>query len=152
MKRISEKNRKAQENVKQQRWLKKISQKNQSGKSRKAYSWHDNRFIPDTVDDVSPDHLETLKRGYYEENVIVTSEERSRIQQETKDQAGSNTWIMERRKRLIASVAGSIMKMRITTKRGKKVEILLYSKFRGNTATHYGQVLEVRAKEEYRLA
>ncbi len=91
MKRISEKNRKAQENVKQQRWLKKISQKNQSGKSRKAYSWHDNRFIPDTVDDVSPDHLETLKRKYYEANIIVTSEVMGRIQQETKDQAGSNT-------------------------------------------------------------
>ncbi len=80
----------------------------------------------------------------------MTSEERSRIQQETKDQAGSNIlWIMERRKRLTVSVAGSIVKMRTITKRGKKVENLLYSKFRGNTATHYGQVLEVRAKEEY---
>ncbi len=74
-----------------------------------------------------------------------------RIQQETKDQAGSNTWIMERRKRLTAYAAGSIVKMRIITKRGKKVEDLLHSKFRGNTATHYGQVLEVRAKEEYQI-
>ncbi len=79
----------------------------------------------------------------------MTSERINLIQEQTKDQANSSTWIGERRNRLTASTAGSIVKMRATTKKGKKVENLLYSKFKGNTATYYGQVLEERAKKEY---
>jgi len=149
VKAISEKNRKSKDSVKQLRRQKKISQKNESAKGRKAYSRHDDGFSPDSVDDVSPDHLETLKRGFYEANVVVTSETIHYIQQQTKDQSGSNTWISERRKRLTASTAGSIVKMRTTTKKGKKVENLLYNKFKGNVATHYGHVLEERAKADY---
>ena len=61
----------------------------------------------------------------------------------------SEVWFAECRKRLTASTVGSIAKMRATTKRAKRVESLLYSKFRGNTATHYGQVMEDRAKLRY---
>ncbi len=76
----------------------------------------------------------------------MTSEEKIHIQQETKDQAGSNTWVMECRKRLRASVAGGIVKMIITMK-GRRLRI--YCTVNLNTATYYGQVLKERAKEEY---
>jgi len=44
---------------------------------------------------------------------------------------------------------GGIAKMQSTTKRAKKVENLLYTKFRGNEATQYGTVIEETAKCEY---
>ncbi len=52
----------------------------------------------------------------------MTSEEKIHIQQETKDQAGSNTWLMKCRKWLRASVTGGIVKMRITMK-GRRLRI-----------------------------
>ncbi len=124
MKSVCDKKRKAREDVKQQRRIKKISKTNESAKGRKAYSRHDGGFSPDSLDDVSPDHLETLKRSVYQANVVVTSERINLIQEQTKDRANSSTWIGERRNRLTASIAGSIVKMRATTKKGKKVENL----------------------------
>ncbi len=81
----------------------------------------------------------------------MTSGEISHIQEQTKGQTDSDVWFAERRKRLTASIVGGIIKMRSTTKRATTVENLLYKKFKGNAATRYGQVLEDRAKEEYRL-
>ena len=39
--------------------------------------------------------------------------------------------------------------MRSSTRKAKRVESLLYTKFKGNAATHYGKVLEGRAKDDY---
>ncbi len=72
----------------------------------------------------------------------MTSGEISHIQEQTKGQTDSDVWFAERRKRLTASIVGGIIKMRSTTKRATKVENLLYKKFKGNTATCYGQILE----------
>ena len=44
-------------------------------------------------------------------------------------------------KRMTASQVGGILKMKKTTRRSKKVEIL-YSKFKGNCATMYGTNME----------
>ena len=90
-------------------------------------------------------HLEPLKKRFYEIQVVVTDEEAVFIAQQTKEQVDSEVWFAERRKRLTASTVGSIAKMRATTKRAKRVESLLYSKFRGNAATHYCQEMEDRA-------
>ena len=58
-------------------------------------------------------------------------------------------WRRERRKRITASVVGGICKMQAKTKRCKKVEALLYSKFQGNQATRYGGDMEPVAREQY---
>ncbi len=81
----------------------------------------------------------------------MTSGEISRIEELTRGQVDSDVWIAERRKRLTASVVGGIIKMRNNTKKAGKVEHLLYRKFKGTAATRYGQVLEDRAKEEYKI-
>ena len=142
--------RKATEEVKQQRRVRKYSRTGESTEARKAYSRHDSGTLPDEVDDdISPEHLEELKKSFYRTKVLVTPEEAIEIEQETRDQADSERWIVERRKRITASLVGSIAKMRSKTKRSKKVENLLYSKFKGNAATRYGSVMENRAVLEY---
>ena len=57
----------------------------------------------------------------------------------------------EREKRITASRVGGIAKMRKTTKRGKKVDQLLYSTFRGNEATRYGQEMEEQTRKDYEV-
>ena len=64
-------------------------------------------------------------------------------------QAGCPEWLIERRKRITASMVGGIAKLRSTTKRVKKVENLLYNKFKGNVATQYGTAMEETVKREY---
>lgn len=146
----SEKKRKATDEVKQKRRLSKYSRNNESAQARKAYSRHDGGISPADVDnDVSPDHLEALKKGFYETKVVVTPEEAEQIEQQTQGQADSQVWISERRKRLTASVIGGIAKMRSTTKKAKRVESLLYTRFRGNAATRYGTSMEDRTKVQY---
>ena len=146
----NEKKRKATEEVKQQRQVSKYSRTGESTEARKAYSRHDSCTLSDEVDDdISPEHLEELKKSFYRTKVLVTPEEAIEIEQETRDQADSERWIVERRKRITVSLVGSIAKMRSKTKRNKKVENLLYSKFKGNAATRYGSVMENRAVLEY---
>ena len=61
-KKVSSENRRKAQGLAKQRRLRKISQKKESGKGRKAYSRHDGGISPDNIDDdVSPDHLEVLK-------------------------------------------------------------------------------------------
>ncbi len=144
-----EKKRKASEEVKQQRQKSKYSRTDESSEARKAYSRHDGGLLPDEVDDDnSPEHLEKLKKSY-ETKVVVTPQEILEIERNTCGQTDSERWIVERRRRITASVVGGIAKMRAETKKSKKVENLLYSKFKGNAATRYGSVTESRAVHEY---
>ncbi len=101
------------------------------------------------MDDVSPNHLEALKKGFYETKVVVTYDDAKHIEQQIQDQADSVEWSIERRKRLTASVVGGIAKMRSTTNKAKKVEGLLYTRFRGNVATRYGTTMEDITKVQY---
>ena len=55
----------------------------------------------------------------------------------------------EQRKRITASNVGSVAKMKASTKRAKKVEQLLYSRFTGSKATRYGCTMEEVALREY---
>ena len=52
-------------------------------------------------------------------------------------------------KKLTASHVGEICKMMKKTKRSKKVEALLYSRFKGNMATQYGRQREKNTREKY---
>lgn len=71
--------------------------------------------------------------------MAVTKEQIEAIEQETKDQSESDTWMKERAKRCTASRVGGLAKMKKTTKRSKKVEEIVYSKFKGNWATQHGK-------------
>ena len=145
-----EKERKAKDEVKKQRRMRKYSKKDNSAQARQAYSRHDGGISPDEVnEDISPDHLDELKQGFYQTKVVVTPREVTQIENDTRQQADCPEWLIERRKRITASMVGGIAKMRSTTKRAKKVENLLYTKFRGNAATRYGAAMEETAKREY---
>ena len=68
-----EKKHKATERVKKQRRMRKYLQKNETAQARKAYSRHDGGRSPDDIDDdISPEHLAELKKGYYETKVIAS--------------------------------------------------------------------------------
>ena len=118
--------------------------------ARRAYNRHDNILSPDEVDDdIPPDHLEQLKTSFYSTKEMVCAQESNSIERCTVDQADNELWLCERRKRITASNVGMIAKMKATTKCSKKVEQLLYSKFRGNTATRFGISKEEQTREEY---
>lgn len=115
----------------------------------KAYARRDGNIELDEVDDISPEHLDDLKKSFYATQVVVSAEDRENIEQCTRQQSGSSFWLEERAKRITASHVGSIAKMRKTTKRSGKVKELLYNTFRGNKATMYGTLMEEKAREEY---
>ena len=146
-----EKTRKAKDEVKRQRQRRKYSHKNNdTPQARRAYNRHDGGLSPDDIaDDISPEHLDELKKSYYETKVTVTPERADEIEQSTREQDDSPEWIGERRKRLTASVVGGIAKMRETTSRSKRVESILYTTFRGNAATRYGATMEDTVRQEY---
>ena len=79
--------------------------------------------------------------------MVVPLAEAHRIERSTRDQADSEEWMIERRKRITASRVGSIAKMRKTTKKAKKIEELLYNKFRGNK--DYSAQMEEQTREQY---
>lgn len=146
----SDKKRKAKDKVKAKRRKSKYARIDDTVTARKAYSRHDGGVLPDESDnDVSPDHLDRLKTGFYETKVVVTPEEVKAIERQTLDQADNEQWFNERRKRITASMSGGIAKMRATSKRSKKVQQLLYNIFRGNTATRYGSEKEDETRQQY---
>ena len=146
----SDKQRKSRDDVKAKRRTSKYSSTDDTKVARQAYSRHNGGVSPDEIDgDVPRDHLEQLKSGYYSTKVEVSAEEAKSIERRTIDQADDEFWMNERRKRITASKVGTIAKMRVTTKCSAKVQQLLYNKFRGNTATRYGQNNEDEARKVY---
>ncbi len=147
----ADRKRKATEQVKEKRRRSKYSGHiDNSAVARNAYSRHDRGISPEQVEDDFPcDMLESLKKGFYNTQVMVTEEEAGNIEATTRGQGTCGKWMTERRKRITASNVGSIAKMRKTTKRCNKVKSLLYSSFRGNQATQYGVDNEVKARQQY---
>ena len=142
--------RKSTERAKQKRRQNKYARIDNSHQAKKAHVHQDDNVRPEeVVEDVSPEYLEELKMGYYETKVMVSEEEACAIERDTREQYGSELWKMERKMRITASAVGSIAKMRQTTKRGKKVESILYSTFKGTVATRYGTEMESEARKDY---
>ena len=138
--------RKATEKAKERRRKQRIkySKKDNSDEARKSYSRHDGGVQPEEVtEDISEETLQAMMTTFYKTKVVVTEEEASDIAVDTVTQGQSELWRRERKLRLTASAIGSVVKMKATTKRSKKVEALLYSRFRGTKATMYGTQLEV---------
>ena len=145
-----DKKRKATDQAKERRRKSKYAKEDNSVSALKAYSRHNGGIEPDDVtEDVSPETLQELKQSFFDTKVAVTKEEAQIIAANTVTQGRSEQWANERKKRLTASVVGSIIKMKSSTKRCKKVESLLYSKFSGNKATMYGIEKEPEARNIY---
>ncbi|XP_072400501.1 uncharacterized protein [Diabrotica undecimpunctata] len=71
------------------------------------------------------------------------------IEKTTRGQCFSVQWLEERQKRITASHFGKICKLKSTTSRSRTVCSLLYSKFKGNENTKYGQIHESFAIEAF---
>ena len=146
----SDKKRKATEASKESRRRSKYVRCENTEQARKAYSRHDNGTCPDDiVEDVSTEYLKQLM-DVYTTKVKVTAEEASEIEQKTREQSASHEWENERRIRVTASRVGTLAKMRKTTKRSKKVEEMLYGKFRESQATRYGTIMEEVSRQDYK--
>ena len=141
--------RKQTEEVKERRRQSKYMRVDDSADARKSYSRHDGGVEPDEVSDVSQEHLDSLKQRFYQTKVVVNQEQAYQVEELTRSQGDTEMWMEERRKRLTASNIGTIAKMRPATKRAKRVEQLLYSRFTGSAATRYGSTMEKVALQEY---
>ena len=149
---VIEKNRKrkAKDDVKEKRRKSKYARNDNSANALRAYSRHSGDIEPEEVtEDISPETLHDLKMSFYTTKVQVTEEEAKDIEKDTVTQGQSELWTKERKKRLTASVVGGILKMKAKTKKSKKVENILYSKFKGNKATMYGIEMEAEARNDY---
>lgn len=89
--------------------------------------------------------------SFYTSHVTVSPTEMEAIELQMQGQSESELWREERHKRLTASLVGGICKLRQRTKRSKKVETILYSKFGGNQATRYGQDMEELSQSRYTI-
>ena len=142
--------RKQTEEEKERRRQSKYLRADDTVEARKSYSRHDGGVEPDEVsEDVSAEHLDDLKQRFYQTKIIVNREQICQIEELTRSQRDTEMWMEERSKRVTASNIGSIAKMRPNTKRAKRVEQLLYSRFTGSRATRYGCTMEKVALREY---
>lgn len=147
--REKDRKRKSTEGEKERRRQSKYAHTDDSLQARKSYSRHDGGAEPDDVhEDVSPEYLNELKQQFYAANVIVSKEQACEIEQTTRGQT-ETLWREERRKRMTASKVGGVAKMRKGTKRAKRVEEMLYSRFTGSAATRYGLAMEEEAMKQY---
>ncbi len=87
--------------------------------------------------------------SFYTNQVRDSEEEAKKTEADTRMQSESDEWNSERRIRITASKVHAIAAMRGTTRRAGKVKQLLYTAFRGNKATQYGQVMEKRTSVQY---
>ena len=72
------------------------SQRDDSIAACKAYSRHDGLIEPDDiVDDISPECLNDLKRTFYTTQVVVSAQDRTIIEQLTREQSGCTVWLEE---------------------------------------------------------
>ena len=120
----NDKKRKSSTQAKETRRKKKYSQTtDNSTAARRAYNRRDGGISPDEViDDISTEELKRRMSHFYREEVCITRQRASIIEEETRTQATDDNqmWEQERRKRVTASKVGCITKMRKSTKRSKK--------------------------------
>jgi hypothetical protein len=144
-----DKKRKATDQSKENRRKNKYSKTDNSISARKAYSRHEGIQPDEASEDISTEHLEDLKDSYYKTKVVLTPEEARDLEEQTRNQADSELWIQERKKRLTASRVGEVCKMKKKSRRSKKVEAIVYSRFKGNMATQYGRRREENSRQKY---
>ena len=90
--------RKRTEAAKESRHRSKYAPSESTTAARHSYSRHDDGITPEEVnDDLTPEHLEELKDGFYRTKVVVTADEAKAIEIGTRGQADNMQWLVERR-------------------------------------------------------
>ena len=100
-------------------------------------------------DDASPSELLQLCQEFHKREVNITQQQRSYIEQHTKNQSEDSLWHHQRKLRLTASNFGRVVKRRPTTPVGNLVKSLLYPKPFSTEATCWGTQHEDDAKKQY---
>ena len=113
--------RKATDKAKASRRKSKYSHHDNSVAARRAYTRPDGLVEPEYIEnDILPEHLDQLKMSYYSAKVVVSTQEKDLIEEQTREQSNCSFWAEERTKRITASRIGSIAKMKKTTKRATR--------------------------------
>ena len=148
--------RKSTDEAKKKRIATKFKRTNDNSlQARSDYARHDGGpQVRDVHQDIPEAFLLRMMMDYYRANVNLSSTKISELESATRAQgsgqeAAANIWMAERRKRITASACGQIAKRRATTKVAGLVKTLLYSTFRGNTATQWGSMREETTKQAY---
>ncbi|KAK5644635.1 hypothetical protein RI129_001761 [Pyrocoelia pectoralis] len=115
-------------------------------RKQKHYATTDEHYGPEVVHTRIPD----MQIATYSEKAKafvddLNNVDKNRLCEETIFQGHCEMWKVERKKRLTASNFGRICKLRKTTSTAKTVESLLYSNFKGNSATAFGLAHETTA-------
>ena len=97
----------------------------------------------DIPTDVPADQLKDMMIACYNTEVVAATRNHSY------DDDESVVWLTERRRRTTSSNVCSIAKRRSTTPVGRMVHQLLYSIFRGNSATRWGLQQESHSASVY---
>ena len=146
------------EEVKKRRLATKYRKTNDNSlQARRDYARHDGGpDVREVHQDIPGDYLQRMAMGYYHAHICLSGAKTLELESATRDQGmgddiGANLWMAERRKRVTASSCGQIAKCRTMTKVAILVKTLLYSSFRGNTATQWGHIQEPLTKEAYLL-
>ena len=150
--------RKVREEVKRKRRDTKYGRTNDDSlQARSDYARHDGGpEVHEVHQDVPADFLQGMMMDYYQANVYVAASKSLELESATRNQGAAeeialNLWMAERRKRITASSCGQIAKRRSTTKVANLVKTLLYTSFRGNTATQWGHEQEPETQRIYLL-
>ncbi|CAG4936763.1 unnamed protein product [Parnassius apollo] len=94
--------------------------------------------------DMPPDIFEKKKNDFLL-SITLNNDEIEELEKKTKAQSNSDLWIVERKKRITASLFGQICKMKDSTPCTATLKNMLYSTFTGNDATRYGTAHETTA-------
>ena len=147
---------KASEEAKQRRITTKYRKTNDDSlQARCDYDRHDNGpGVHEVNQDVPEDYLQRLIMNFYVANISVSPAKMLEVEATTRDQGmasefATNLWMAERRKRITASACGQIAKRRTTTKVANQVKALLYTSFKGTTATKWGSLQEPETQSAY---
>jgi len=152
----TDRKRKASEVEKERRKRAKYKKTNDnSQKARCDYARHDGgQGVTEIVKEMPQEYLQQIMLDFYKTNVSISEQkgidiERVTRGQGTADDIAGNIWLAGRRKCIASSTTGVIAKRRTIAKVATMVRSLLYSTFRGNTATERGELQEPATCEAY---
>ena len=115
--------RKATEKAKASRQKSKYSHHDNSVAACRAYTRHDGLVEPEDIEnDILLEYLDQLKMSYHSAKVVVSTQEKALIEEQTLEQSNCSFWAEEITKRITASHVGSIAKMKKNYKKEEQGE------------------------------